>query len=355
MSLKSILTTGTILCLAACQPRPPTVTRTSEGTAGLAPETVVARIDGQTVTAAELDSRVKGPLVRAEIEYREKVHELRSEGLEELVDQRLVERQAKKEGLTADALLEREVNAGLSEPGEDELRSLYEQATQAGQRLPPFEMIRDEVAEFVKNRQRKERADAYHEKLRADAKVELLMPALVLPRVEVDSSGPSLGAADAPVTIVAFSDYECPYCQKADPAVKEVLQAYKGKVRLVYKEFPLPNHPNAQKASEAALCAHEQGKYWEMHDKLFANQTALEVEALKGYARDLALDTARFDLCLDSDAKRADVRAGLKAGEAAGVTGTPAFFVNGRLISGAVPFERFKELIDAELAGSGKL
>jgi protein-disulfide isomerase len=351
MSTRTLSRVALALVFAsACQARPPGLTPASETPAGLPPETVVARIDGEAVTAAELDQQVKGPLTRADIEYRERVHELRSQGLEQLVDRRLLEREAKKEGMTPEALLEREVAAQLGQPSDEDVRALYDQAVAAGQRLPPLEAIRGEVAEFLVNRQREEKLDDFHGRLRADAKIEVLLPAPILPRVEVDATGPSIGAADAPVTIVAFSDYECPFCQKADPAVKQVLEAYKGKVRLVYREFPLPNHPHAQKASEAALCAHDQGKYWEMHDRLFENQHALGVEALKGYARDLALDGERFDHCLDSDAKRADVKAGLKAGEMAGVSGTPAFFVNGRLLSGAVPFERFKEVIDAELA-----
>jgi protein-disulfide isomerase len=136
------------------------------------------------------------------------------------------------------------------------------------------------------------------------------------------------------------------------------MDQYKGKVRLVYRQFPLAMHEHAQKASEAALCAQDQGKYWEMHEKLFENQRALAVADLKGYAKALALDAAAFEKCLDTGAKAKEVAASQKAGEEAGVSGTPAFFINGRPLFGAQPAQRFKEVIDAELAsapaGAGK-
>jgi protein-disulfide isomerase len=129
-----------------------------------------------------------------------------------------------------------------------------------------------------------------------------------------------------------------------------VVRVYGDKIRVVYRDLPLPMHPNAAKAAEAAHCAGEQGKYWEMHAKLFSNQRALEVPALKGYAKDLKLDQAKFDKCLDSGATAALVEEGKKAGNELGINGTPAFFVNGVMINGAQPFDAFKEIIDAELA-----
>jgi protein-disulfide isomerase len=128
------------------------------------------------------------------------------------------------------------------------------------------------------------------------------------------------------------------------------LEKYKGKLRLVYRDYPLPSHSLAPKAAEAAHCAGDQGKYWEMHGKLFAATPKLEVTDLKAYARELSLDTGRFDKCLDSGEKAATVTGHFKAGEEAGVRGTPAFFINGRLISGAQPLSAFTAIIDAELA-----
>ncbi len=342
--------------VGACQPRQGNVATPATGGGNgtsLAPTTVVARIDGKDVTAAELDTRAKGALVRAEIEHREKVHAVRSEALDELIDDRLVERKAKADGLTSEAFIAREVGE-LEEPTEEQLRALYQQAREAGQQLPPFENIRDQIAAFVKDQQRKEKLQAFYTKLREEATVVTLLPGPDLPRVDVDTTGPARGPADAPVTIVEFSDYECPFCKRAEDTIKEVIAAYPGKIRLVYREFPLPNHALGQRASEAALCAGDQNKYWEMHDKLFDGES-LEAEAVKGYAKELGLDAGKFDGCFDSREKKDAVAASIKAGEAIGVSGTPAFFINGKPISGAVPFERFKEVIDAELGTAAKL
>ncbi|MGC3997122.1 MAG: thioredoxin domain-containing protein [Anaeromyxobacter sp.] len=169
--------------------------------------------------------------------------------------------------------------------------------------------------------------------------------------VKVKAEGPSTGPSGAKVTIVEFSDFQCPYCARAEPVVKQVLQEYKDKVRLVYRDFPLPMHSLAQKASEAAYCAEDQGKYWEMHAKLFAVNGDLAVDRLKAYARELSLDGDKFDKCLDGGDKAKVVQAHVDAGEEIGVSGTPAFVINGRFFSGALPLEQFKKVIDEELGG----
>lgn len=157
------------------------------------------------------------------------------------------------------------------------------------------------------------------------------------------------GPSNAKVTIIEFSDYQCPYCAKAEPTLKQIFDTYKNDVRLVYRDFPLNFHQYAQKAAEASECAHEQGKFWEYHDILFNNQQALDVSSLKKYASDLKLDTAKFNGCLDSGKYEAEVKKDMQDGLNANVRGTPAFFINGRLISGSQPFENFKTVIDEEL------
>ncbi|MCX6767227.1 MAG: thioredoxin domain-containing protein [Candidatus Micrarchaeota archaeon] len=159
------------------------------------------------------------------------------------------------------------------------------------------------------------------------------------------------GDANASVTIIEFSDYQCPYCGAVEPTIEKVMADYAGKVKLYFKNFPLSFHEFAQKASEAAECANDQGKFWEMHDKLFADQGALAVTDLKKYAKDLGLDTAKFNACLDGGQKTAVVQADFDEGSANGVSGTPAFFINGELLVGAQPYSEFKTVIDAALAG----
>ncbi|NQV13706.1 MAG: thioredoxin domain-containing protein [Parcubacteria group bacterium] len=157
------------------------------------------------------------------------------------------------------------------------------------------------------------------------------------------------GSKDAKVQIVEFSDYECPYCARNAETIEKIAEEYGDKVAIVFRDFPLDFHADAQKAAEAAECAGEQGKYWEYHDELFANQDSLEVPDLKGYAKELKLKTAAFDKCLDSDQQKEEVENDMTDGQAVEVTGTPATFINGRKISGAYPFEDFAKIIDEEL------
>lgn len=160
----------------------------------------------------------------------------------------------------------------------------------------------------------------------------------------------SKGPKDAKVTIIEFSDFQCPYCQKAKETVDEIMKEYADKVRLVFKHFPLQFHSNAQKAAEAAECANDQGKFWEMHDYMFANQDKLGVADLKKIAKNLGLNASDFDGCLDSGKYESKIKKDIETGTSFGVGGTPAFFINDQFLSGAVPIENFKKIIDAELA-----
>lgn len=163
---------------------------------------------------------------------------------------------------------------------------------------------------------------------------------------------PVKGDKKAPVTIIEFSDYQCPYCARfyTDTLPKlEETYIKTGKAKLIMRDFPLSFHQFAQKASEAAECADDQGKYWEYHNKLFDNQQALDIASLKKYAKDLSLDTAKFDSCLDTGKYTAEVQKDFQDGQKAGVSGTPSFFVNGNRIVGAQPFPAFEQIIEAEL------
>lgn len=158
------------------------------------------------------------------------------------------------------------------------------------------------------------------------------------------------GNFSAPVTLVEFSDFECPFCERHFPTMNKILSDYQGKARLVYKHFPLSIHPNSQKAAESSECAAEQGKFWQYHDKLFQGQpTGFSTEKFKQWARDLGLDSGRFDSCLDSGKYASKVKKDYQEGISKGVNGTPATFVNGQLISGAYPYDTFKQAIDALL------
>jgi protein-disulfide isomerase len=170
------------------------------------------------------------------------------------------------------------------------------------------------------------------------------------PRADIKlENTPVLGAQNAPVTFVEYADYECPYCQQVAPAVQKLETEYKGRVAFAFKDYPLPMHPHAEKAAEAAHCAGVQGKYWDYHDALFASKQ-LDVPQLKEQARKLNLDGAAFDKCLDSGAQAGTVKAQLAESQSLGLQGTPTFFINGRYLSGSATYELLRDAIDQELA-----
>jgi protein-disulfide isomerase len=175
------------------------------------------------------------------------------------------------------------------------------------------------------------------------------------PAEKVDVSpgdAPMKGAKNAPVTIVEWSDFQCPFCGRVGPTIKQIEDTYKGKVRIAFKHQPLPFHNNAEPAAEASMAAHEQGKFWEMHDKLFANQQQLDRPSLDKYAQEIGLNMARFKAAMDSSKFKDRIQKDSQEGMKVGANGTPTFFVNGQKIEGAQPFDNFKALIDKELAKS---
>ncbi len=174
-------------------------------------------------------------------------------------------------------------------------------------------------------------------------------------KIDVPADAPSFGPKHAKVTIVEWSDFECPFCSRVGPTLAKIKESYSKDVRVVFRHQPLSFHPNAKPAAEASMAAHEQGKFWEYHDKLFANQKALDRASLERYAQELKLDMGKFKAALDSGKFRAKVEADAAAGSAVGANGTPTFFINGREFVGAQPFENFKAAIDAEIAKADKL
>jgi protein-disulfide isomerase len=329
---RSVLVTIAFALAAACQKPSNTEAKTPAASDSGAP---VAKWNGGTISAGELDALV---------------YDQRKQALEQLLVRKLVEQKAKAENVAPEALWKREVTDQIKKPGDAEMKQFYDEQSKR-QPLPPFDQIKDQIAQYMERPAAQAANQVFVDKLKKEMGVEITLKP---PRLEVAAEGPSKGPAGAAITIVEFSDFQCPYCSRAEETVTKVMKAYDGKVRVVYRDFPLPIHPQAGKAAEAAHCAGDQGKYWEMHEKLFANQKALESPALKGYAKDIGLDQGKFDKCLDGGDKAKVVDANRKAGEKVGVTGTPAFFVNGFQLTGAQPFEEFKTLIDSELAVAKK-
>jgi protein-disulfide isomerase len=157
------------------------------------------------------------------------------------------------------------------------------------------------------------------------------------------------GDKNAPIKVIMYSDFQCPFCSRVNPSIDQIKQTYGNKVAIAFKNYPLPFHQNAELAAIAGLAAHRQGKFWDMHKKMFGNQQALQKDNLIGYARELGLNVDKFTKDLDDPELKAWVKADMEEGSKNGVNGTPATFINGRLVSGAQPFDAFKTIIDEEL------
>jgi protein-disulfide isomerase len=328
---------------AACKHDQKTAAGTTGGAGEPTSDTVVATFgDNQKVTFGELNAKVAT-----------QVYDLRKQALDNMVNQKLVEAEAKKRNLTEEQLIKAEVQDKASAPSDAEVQGFFQQLQQQG-RIPPdapMDALKPQLVQALGQRKQQERAQEFITQLKTAANVKTSLPA---PRAQVAATGPSKGPENAQVTIVEFSDFQCPFCGRAATTLDEVMKGYEGKVRLVFRHFPLNFHPEAPKAAEASLCAADQGKFWEYHDKLFQNQRALQVPQLKEYATQVGLDAGKFNTCLDSGGKAATVQKDMKDGEQLGVTGTPGFFVNGRFLNGALPAEEFKKIIDEELAAGGQ-
>ncbi len=306
---------------------------------------VVATVGGTQITRATLDKTVKAKLIEIDNER----YEALKEGLDELIAQELFTQEAKAKGTTPDALLKAEVDAKVGEPSDAEIQQVYDanKAQLGGQTL---EQVKPRIVEFLKGQKGEARKQQYVNELKAKYKTTV---ALRAPVVEVATAGrPEKGPKDAPITMIVFSDYECPFCRRAEETVEVVLKTYDGKIRYVFRDYPLPFHKNARPAAIAAACANQQGKYWDMNNKLFKIQ--LSPENIKQAAKDSGLDMSKFDACVAKNDTKT-IEQDIADGGTVGVNGTPAFFINGRMISGAQPVEAFKDIIDDELShGGGK-
>jgi predicted DsbA family dithiol-disulfide isomerase len=316
---------------------------TSSGTQGEVEETsVLATVDGEPVTLADLDSRAGDQLAQLDHQYRSQRHQLIQSGLENTVRDRLLDAEAEARGISKAELLNTEVNSQINVTDEN-VDTWYQQnlARLGGRSL---DELRPQIMRFLQDQRREQVLKTLTDGLAEEREVVFLLEPF---RVTFDDEGsPTLGPDGAPVTLVEFSDFECPYCERFAGTLHQLEENFGDKLRIVYRQFPLNIHPNAFKAAEASLCAHAQGEFWQMHDLLFAEQSALDVPALKEKAGRLGLDQAKFDTCLDSGTYRDQIHRDLQEGSRYGVDGTPALFVNGiRLEGGAVSYDVAAALI----------
>jgi protein-disulfide isomerase len=307
----------------------------------------LAEVNGEVITAKDVERGLGTKLSTLE----EQIYTLKRDELENLIAQRLLAQEAAKRGMSVTALVDAEVTSKVGLVTEQEIEAFY-QANK--DRLRADEAaVRENLRAHLQQQKLFARRLRFVESLRSQSKVVVHLQAPPVVRVAVSTDGaPVRGAQDAPVTLVEFSDFHCPFCSRAQATLKQVLERYPGKVKLVYRDFPLEGlHPQARPAAEAARCANDQGKFWEYHDVLYTTAPRGASEDLRRYAGQVGLDVPKFDECVSSGAHRAAVKRDMEEGSRLGVTGTPAFFVNGRPLQGAQPLEAFVRVIEEELRG----
>ncbi len=331
------LAAGLILATAAHAAGPTT------GTSG-APTDTIATVGSRTITRGELENSVRAKL----IEIDNQRYEALKDGLDEMIAEELVKQEAKDRNMSVDALEKAEVEDKVKAPTDAEIQKVYDD-NKAQLQGKTLDEVKPQIVQYIDGQRKQERLATFIEELKQKHKTTI---ALKAPVIDVATAGrPERGGGPkAPITIIEFSDYQCPFCKRAEDSVNQVMKTYGDKVRLVYRNYPLPMHPMARPAAEAAACANAQGKFWEYHAKLFENQAGLTEDKMKQLAKDVGLDSAKFDECLAKKPYADKIDQDTADGNKVGVNGTPAFFINGRMLSGAQPFEKFKEVIDAELA-----
>jgi len=314
------------------------------------PEQVVAEVAGKTITLKDVDAKWEEFDAAERARIVQAMYQNRRNMLDQIVGDELIANAARAAGQSVDAFVDADAARRLPAVTEADVAALYEQNKDRAQGRT-LEQLRGEIRPFLENRRKQQaRAMLVDELMRKNSssiKVMLEPPRYAVPTLPTD---PVRGNPAAPITIVEFSDYQCPFCARVNPTLDRIRQTYGDRVKIVFKDFPLPNHLEAPKAAEAARCAGEQGKYWEMHDVLFQNQRGLQVPNLKQMARQIGLNATPFDQCLDSGKHAAAVEAGTELGTKMGVNSTPSLYINGRPVIGAMPFETFKQVIDEELA-----
>jgi len=303
----------------------------------------LAVVAGEAIYEEDLLPLIQGPMQQ----IRRQEYELKSQALENLLNQKLLEAQAAKRGISPAELLQQEADAKVGPTTDAEVEAVY--TAQKDRINRPLADVKGQIQEMLRQAKVEQAREAYFRTLRAAAEVAIRLRA---PKIEVSYDPARVrGDPNAPITIVEFSDFQCPFCQRSHPVVKELLAKYAGKVKVAYRDFPLRQiHPQADAAAEAARCAGEQGKFWQFHDRLFESNRSLDLAAFADHAAALGLDQPKFVDCLAADKFEAQIEQDLQDGTRAGVNGTPGFFINGVMVTGAQPLAAFEKVVDEELA-----
>src|SRR5262245_18652940 len=343
--MRNLIPAAVIVALTACSPT------SAEQAKRPGPAEVVATVGSSEITLAEVDDKALEQQAPAGVKLSQALYDARRAALDDIIANRLFDAAAKAQGVDRSALIEKEITSKVAGVTDAEISAWY-QANQNRVQGAPLEQVRQPIKAYLTQERMEVVREQYLDTLRAKTPVRTMLEP---PRQKVASANsPAKGSANAPIEMIEFSDFQCPFCLRADPTVQQVLKTYGDRIRFVYRHYPLPNHPNARPAAEAAACANEQGKFWPYHDRLFADPGKLSTSDLKKTAADLGLNASQFNACVDSHKFKAAIDTDIREGEQAGVNGTPAFFINGRAISGAQPFDVFKKIIDEELQAKAR-
>jgi protein-disulfide isomerase len=333
---------------------PPVLAQPQSSRARVRQDDVLGTVAGRAITRSEVDQvwRSKDPATF--FSFQQRRHEMTMHALREIMAEALLAREAERRGTTVDVLIATEVNARGRPVSDEAVRSEFERM-KASLPYTSFDEARPMVESALTQRQAAEARAAFVEALLEQAR-DLIEIYEEPPRqdVLVDGSDPAAGAPGAPLTLVVFSDFQCPYCRQLEPTLAALQARFGDQLRLVWKDFPLPIHPESRAAAAAARCAGEQGAFWRYRDELFRNQGDLSEPRLRMFAEALGLDERAFAACLRSNRFDAIIEAKLDEGRALGVTSTPTMFINGVVVTGAVPQSRLEQLMRDELRLLGK-
>ncbi len=306
---------------------------------------VVAKINGEEITEEALIGDDKLDF----FDLKKREFELKMERLNKLVIEKLVGGDAKKANLSLDEYINKKIIGSDIKISDKEFKKFVAEKKIPESQLNP--QIRERINSYLQTLKKQELVQAYVAKMTKGSPVEVYFSK---PKMQVNvevGNAPFHGKADAAVTVVVFSDFQCPFCSRGAETVTELKKKYGNKVKIAFRHFPLPMHKEARPASEASMCVNEQStdKFWKFHDLAFKNQAKLDGPSLEKYAKDSGADAKKYTDCLASKKYADYVQKDLEYGEKIGVKSTPTFFVNGQLIAGAVPIENFAEIIDEEL------
>lgn len=304
---------------------------------------VLAVVNDKQITMGDIETSLR-PLI---FNVQEEVYALRKQDLELKVNDTLLSQEAQKKGVTTRALLDAEVSAKVPRVTDEQAQAFYNENKE---RISgDFAQVKAQVVQYIQETKEREATVAFAEQLRRASTIQINLTAPESPAFSIATDDqPVKGTANASVTIVEFTDFECPSCARQHPVLDRIVSEFGDRVRLVVRDFPLSQHANARKAAEAAEAAREQGKYWEYAGLLFRNQSALSVDKLRQYATEVGLDRARFDASLDSGKFAEKVQRDIMDGRKLGINGTPTLYINGKRVADN-SYERLKSAIEAAL------